>query len=333
MRLLTPFVFVAAICWFVAPAWAGGRLTLYAYESFVAEWGPGPKVEKAFEAACGCDLEIVAVGDAVAVLNRLKIEGKDSSAEIVLGLDNNLVAEARATGLFAPHGIDVSAIAVPGGFSDDVFVPFDYGHFAVVYDSQVMKTPPSSLEQLVSGDPELKIAIQDPRTSTPGLGLLLWMKSVYGEEAGAAWSRLKRRVLTVSPDWSGAYALLTKGEAAMVFSYVTSPAYHRIVEGSERYRAAAFTEGHYLQVEVAGMTLKGAVNPLARQFLEFMTSPVFQDIIPQTNWMYPAGQTTSPLGPVWDELVKPQKTLVLSSSEVATNRKAWIEEWLAAMGR
>ncbi len=197
--------------------------------------------------------------------------------------------------------------------------------------SKNLKNPPASLKELVEGDRSVKIAIEDPRTSTPGLGLLLWMKSVYGDKAGDAWAQLRRRVLTVSPDWSGAYALLTKGEAPMAFSYVTSPAYHRIAENSDRYRAAAFSEGHYLQVEVAGMTAKGAANPLARQFLQFMTGPGFQDIIPETNWMFPAGKTSAPLGPVWDELVKPQKTLVIPPQDVAANRKAWIDEWLSAM--
>ena len=29
---------------------------------------------------------------------------------------------------------------------------------------------------------EARIVIQDPRTSTPGLGLLTWIKSIYGDE-------------------------------------------------------------------------------------------------------------------------------------------------------
>ena len=71
----------------------------------------------------------------------------------MLGLDTNLTAEAKATGLFAPAGIDQSALAVPGGWSDDTFVPFDYGYFAVVYDTREVPNPPKSLAELVDGDP------------------------------------------------------------------------------------------------------------------------------------------------------------------------------------
>jgi thiamine transport system substrate-binding protein len=78
---------------------------------------PGPKIEAAFEANCDCDLKWVGVADGVALLNRLKLEGEKAEAGVVLGLDTNLVAEAKATGLFEAHGLDTAAISVPGGFS------------------------------------------------------------------------------------------------------------------------------------------------------------------------------------------------------------------------
>lgn len=309
------------------------RLTIYTYDSFTASWGPGPAVKEAFEAQCECTVDFVAVADGVALLNRLRLEGASSAADIVLGLDTNLMEEARQTGLFAPHGIALDDVDVPGGWSDEIFVPFDYGYFAFVYDTEAIDAPPASLRELVDGDPDHKIVIQDPRTSTPGLGLVLWMKAVYGDEAAAAWEKLRARVLTVTPGWSEAYGLFTSGEAPMVLSYTTSPAYHVIAEQSERYEAAAFEEGHYLQVEIAGATAKGAANPLAAQFLSFMTGPAFQDVIPQTNWMFPAGRTSAPLDPAFDALVAPATTLQFTPQEVAANRRAWVDEWLAVMSR
>ncbi|OHV83298.1 thiamine ABC transporter substrate binding subunit [Ensifer sp. LCM 4579] len=308
-------------------------LTIYTYESFISDWGPGAKVAEAFEKSCGCKVDYVGVADGVELLTRLKLEGEATKADIVLGLDTNLVAEAKATGFFAPHGLDTKGLEVPGDFSDDVFIPYDYGHFAVVYDTEALKEPPKSLKELVEGDPSQKIVIEDPRTSTPGLGLLLWMKSVYGDEAGEAWAKLKDRILTVTPGWSEAYGLFTKGEAPMVLSYTTSPAYHMVAENTDRYQAAPFAEGHYIQIEVAGRT-KNADDPeLARQFLAFMTGPEFQSIIPTTNWMLPVGETRGPLPEAFGKLVQPEKTFLMSPQEVADNRKAWIDEWLAAMSR
>ncbi|MCX7303974.1 MAG: thiamine ABC transporter substrate binding subunit [Hyphomicrobiales bacterium] len=333
MRTRTALLFALAFGLSVLPAAAKEKLTIYTYESFTAEWGPGPQVEKAFETACGCDLEFVAVADGVALLNRLKLEGASTGADIVLGLDTNLTAEAKATGLFAPSGADLASISVPGGWSDDVFVPYDYAHFAVVYDSKALKNPPASLRELVEGDPNEKIVLQDPRTSTPGLGMVLWVKAVYGNKAPEAWAKLKNRVLTVTPGWSEAYGLFTKGEAPMVLSYTTSPAYHMVAETTDRYKALAFEEGNYLQIEVAGMTTTGAKNPLSAKFLAFMTGPEFQDVIPETNWMFPAGATSKPLNPAFGKLPDVRKTLLFPADEVAANRKAWVDEWLAAMSR
>ncbi|WP_312223548.1 thiamine ABC transporter substrate binding subunit [Rhizobium rhizoryzae] len=306
-------------------------LTVYTYESFISKWGPGPKVKAAFEKTCGCTVNFVGVSDGVALLTRLKLEGQTSKADIALGLDTNLIEEAKQTGLFAPHGIDTTSAKVPGSFKDDVFVPYDYGHFAVVYDTQVLKTPPKSLKDLVEGDASQKIVIQDPRTSTPGLGLLLWVKSVYGDKAPEAWAKLKNRVLTVTPGWSEAYGLFTKGEAPMVLSYVTSPAYHMVEEKTDRYQAAKFEEGHYIQIEVAGMLKASQKQDLARKFLSFTLSPEFQGIIPTTNWMMPVAPTSSPLPDAFSKLPQPEKTFLMPSAEVAKNRQAWIREWQTAM--
>lgn len=315
------------------PALAADKLTIYTYESFTSEWGPGPQVKKAFEAECGCEVDFVSVADGVALLNRVKLEGASTKADIVLGLDTNLTAEAKATGLFSPSGADLANVQVPGGWSDDRFVPYDYGYFAVIYNTETLKNPPKSLKELVDGDANEKIAIQDPRTSTPGLGLLLWVKAAYGDQAPQAWAKLKNRVLTVTPGWSEAYGLFTKGEAPMVLSYTTSPAYHMIAEKTDKYQASPFAEGNYLQVEVAGITTTGSSNPLAKKFMEFMVSPAFQDTIPETNWMFPAGKTGKPLDPAFDKLVKPTNTLAISAEDIAANRKAWVDEWLGVMSK
>ncbi|MGU3576950.1 thiamine ABC transporter substrate binding subunit [Brucellaceae bacterium C25G] len=334
MRLLSLLASSAILMLsFAHTAHAKDTLTVYTYDSFTSKWGPGPVVKANFEAICDCEVKFIAAADGVALLNRLKLEGAKTEADIVLGLDNNLIADAHQSGLFAPSGIDLEQVNVPGGFQDDIFVPYDYSYFAFIYDSEKMSNPPKSLHELIEGDASQKIVLQDPRTSTPGLGMLLWMKAVYGDEAADKWEQLQKRILTVTPGWSEAYGLFTKGEAPMVLSYTTSPAYHVIADKTNRYQALGFDEGHYLQVEVAGMTKTGEKNPLAKQFLAFMIEPGFQDAIPETNWMFPAGKTSKPLDPAFDALVKPEKTLQIPSEDVAANRKEWIDEWLNASSR
>ncbi len=328
------FVLLVALLSSAGLAHAADKLRVLTYDSFTAEWGPGPAVKKAFEAECNCTLEWIAVNDGVAMLNRLKLEGAQSKADVVLGLDTNLTAEAAATGLFEPHGIEAKGLTLPMPWTDATFLPFDWGYFAVVYDTQALKGGAfPSLKSLVESDRKEKIVIEDPRTSTPGLGLLLWVRQVYGDKAPEAWAKLKGRVLTVTPGWSEAYGMFTKGEAPMVLSYTTSPAYHMISDKTDRYQAFDFSEGHYMQVEVAGMLKASQNKELAKKFLAFMLTPAFQDTIPEQNWMYPAAPNSKPLNPAFDKLVKPSKALMYTPEEVAQNRKAWIDEWLAAMSK
>ena len=44
----------------------------------------------------------MALEDGVSLLNRLRMEGKNSKADVVLGLDNNLLDAASKTGVVLP---------------------------------------------------------------------------------------------------------------------------------------------------------------------------------------------------------------------------------------
>ena len=305
-------------------------LKVLTYDSFAAEWGPGPAIEAGFEASCACDLQFVTAGDGAAVLARLKLEAGASDADVVLGLDTSLTENASKTNLFAPHGLTL-AHDLPVPFTDPLFVPFDWGWFAFVYDNTKLATPPKSFRDLAASD--LKIVIEDPRSSTPGLGLVMWVKAVYGPESAALWRDLSDNIVTVTPSWDQAYGLFLKGEADMVLSYTTSPAYHLIAEQDATKSAALFDEGHYMQVEVAGMLAASPHPDLARAFLTYLASDAAQAILPTTNWMYPAKTPPTGLPQGFETLIKPLKSLLLSSAEAEALRQAAVEEWQDALAR
>ncbi|MBU5620053.1 thiamine ABC transporter substrate binding subunit, partial [Enterobacteriaceae bacterium S5_ASV_15] len=180
-------------------------------------------------------------------------------------------------------------------------------------------------------DQKWRVIYEDPRTSTPGLGLLLWMQKVYGDKTPEAWQKLAAKTVTVTKGWSEAYGLFLKGESDLVLSYTTSPAYHIIAEKKDNYAAANFAEGHYLQVEVAARTAASKQPELAEKFLKFMVSPAFQNAIPTGNWMYPVTDVALPAG--FEQLNKPQTSLEFTPQQVATQRAAWISEWQRAVSR
>jgi thiamine transport system substrate-binding protein len=106
-----------------------------------------------------------------------------------------------------------------------------------------------------------------------------------------------------------------------------------IADKTERYQAMKFSEGHYLQVEVAGIIANSPEKALAQRFLAFMIGPGFQDTIPENNWMFPVSATTAPLPDAFGKLVVPDKTFLYSPEEVAAHRRQWIDEWLNAMSK
>jgi thiamine transport system substrate-binding protein len=314
-----------------APIAAQGEtpeLIVYTYDSFVSDWGPGPAVTEAFEAVCDCRLNLVGVGDGAALLARLQLEGDRAAADIVLGLDTNLTERAAATGLFAPHAVEAD-LDLPVEWDDALFLPFDWGWFAFVHDRDRLPEPPANFRELIESD--LSIVIQDPRSSTPGLGLMMWVEAAYGDEAAEIWEGLAPRILTVTSGWSEAYGLFLEGEVDMVLSYTTSPAYHLIAESDDSKAAAPFDEGHYLQIEVAGVLASSEQPDLARQFMEFMVSDTFQSIIPTTNWMYPAVTPEAGLPEGFETLHVPETSLLFSDVEAATIRDAALDRWRNAL--
>jgi thiamine transport system substrate-binding protein len=304
------------------------ELTVYTYDSFVSDWGPGPKIEEAFEAVCDCDLKFVGNGDGAALLARLKLEGARTEADVVLGLDTSLIAAAMETGLFVETPVTAD-YALPIEWTDTTFAPYDWGYFAFVHNTDI--TPPANFKELAASD--MKIVIQDPRSSTPGLGLLMWVKDAYGDEAPAIWEGLADNVVTVTKGWSEAYGLFLEGEADMVLSYTTSPAYHIIAEEDDTKAAAVFDEGHYMQIEVVGRLAASDAPELAAEFLQFMVSDAAQSILPTTNWMYPAVMPSGGLPEAFDALVKPENARLIDADKVPAIRDEALAEWLTALSQ
>ena len=306
------------------------KLTIYTYDSFVSEWGPGPIIEKIFEEKYNADVDFVAVDSAATLLNKVILEGDTSKADIVLGLDMNLFDLAEQSGLFTSHNIkDINnLINLPLKWETNKFVPYNYGYFSFVYNEANLETPPKSMGELINST-NARIVIQDPRTSTPGLGLLTWMKALYGDKAGDEWKKLNKKIISVTKGWTDAYYnFFMAGEADMVLSYTTSPAAHIMFEERYDILATTFEEGNYISIEFAGILNNSKNKDLANKFINFMLSEEFQSVIPSTNIMYPVTNIKD-LPEAFDKLEVP-KFIQMDPKEINKNKEKWIDEWLNA---
>lgn len=298
-------------------------LTVYTYNSFANSWGAAKKLEPLFEQQCQCDLKFVPFENGVTMFNRIRLEGKKSKADVMLGIDNFLIPEAERSALFIEHNLDNTLLNLPITWQNKTFAPYDYSEYAFIYDKQKVKHPPQSLNELVTRQ-DLKVIYQDPRTSTVGRGLLFWINQVYGKDAEHAWKTLAKHTVTVGKGWSETYSAFLKGEADLVLSYTTSPLYHQWHEQDNSKIAAPFLEGHLLQIEVGAIT-KTSKNPtLAQAFLHFLQQPEAQEIIAYHNIMKPVIKlNTSKFNQLPNYL-----PLAFTQPDTAT-----VKEWLAIWQR
>lgn len=272
------------------------EVVIYTYDSFMSEWGPGSAIASGFEKATGFSAVYVNCGDGAQILSKAVLEKNKVQADVLLGIDNNLIHKAKKENVLTPFKPEGADDLIPSELSDGLggdwlLTPYDWSKFAIIYDTQSNTPAPKSLKDLTKPEYAKKLILMDPRTSTPGLGFAAWTIAVFGSDYERYWQELKPSVLTMASGWSSGYGLFTKGEAPLVVSYVTSPAYHVYADKTNRYRALIFGEGHVEQIEGAGI-VKGAPNTEgAKAFIAYLIGSEAQNAIPLTQWMYPANKT------------------------------------------
>ena len=310
----------------------GKTLIVYCYDSFSSEWGAGPQIAESFLKETGINLIYNAPGDSITVLNQLILEKKSPMGDVVVGLDSSLLERTLEAEILDTYD-SPALINVPSELIFDKsyhLLPYDYGHFAICYDSESLEIPPVSLEDLTSEKYSDSLILMDPRTSTPGLGFLLWTEAVYGDKWPEYWMRLKPSILTITQGWSQGYTLFTAGEAPMVLSYGTSPVYHAEYEGSRRYKAAGFSGGNPLQVEGMGI-IKGTKNRReAEIFIDFMLDEESQKTLALSNIMFPANSKVI-LPESFDTALRPKKSLQIT--ETSDDLNELINRWTEVFSR
>lgn len=310
------------------------KLVVYSYDTFASEWGAGPAIIAEFEEKYGVDVELHAPGDGVTIMSQLILEKENPKADVIVGLDNNLLAKALEEKILEPYKspelkkIDENLV-FDSSYS---LLPFDFGYFAICYDSEKLNDLPASLEDLTKEQYKDSLVLMDPRTSTPGLGFLLWTIAVYGDDYLAYWDRLKPSILTITEGWSSGYGLFLKEEAPLVLSYSTSPAYHVEYEETTRYRAIDFEEGNYRHIEGMGI-VKGTKNrELAEKFIDHMLADSSQKTLAMANIMFPAvGETELPAS--FDYAFHAKTPLLLDSETIAEKYDDWVQTWVESYGK
>ncbi|MCS7240479.1 MAG: thiamine ABC transporter substrate-binding protein [Candidatus Bipolaricaulota bacterium] len=328
-KFLGVLLAMVAVC-----GWAK-ELVVYTYDSFVS-WGPALAIKERFEAMFpGVQLVWVAVGDSSEMLSRLIAELRlgETRADVFLGVGDMEFPRALAHGVFQPYDPEKipNLMDVPAALIFDQtgrVLPYDHGYVTFVYDSELLpgELVPKTLDDLLRPELKGKIVIEDPRTSSPGLAFFLWTIARYGEGWLDYWRKLIPNLLTITKGWSEAYDIFLAGEAPIVLSYSTDTAYSYIEHGSLRYQVITPNGEAYRQIEGMGI-VSGTDEPeLAHAFLNLVLSVEIQELIPTTQWMFPANARAKlPAG--YEYAVIPERPVFIDPQLVQEKLEEWLSLW------
>ncbi len=302
-------------------------LVVYTYDAF------GEALQKAieehFQSRYGVEVRFSRFEDTGGLYNRLYLERDRPRADVAIGLDNTYIARLDRDGIFQAYRPAALELATPTLLVDPEYrvIPFDYGGVTLNYDSKTLPDPPTTWAGLLDPALRRKIILTSPATSSPGRSFLLFTIAVFGEDGYLDyWRKLKPNILTVTAGWSEGYGLYTQGEAPIVLSYDTSPAYHRQFENETRYENLILEDSAYAQVEGAGI-LRGAANLRnARRLMDFLVSPELQSLIPLSQLMYPVHPGVV-LPEAFRAVKRAGKLVSLDEKRVAERFETWLKAW------
>ena len=299
-------------------------LTVYAYDTFCGDWGAASAIIPAFEEATGIKVNLVSAGAAIEVINKVRLEGEKTQCDVILGITDDIADKAYdlLESYNSPYieTIDPKLVFDP----QNRLIPYDYGSFAFVYDTQAGIELPTCLMDLTKEEYKGKVILIDPRTSSVGTGLLMWTYNALGENWVQWWKTMTGNALTTASGWSSGYGLFTEGEAPIVISYTTSPVYHVMWEDTTRYQALLFTDGHEATIEAAGIVKGTRHREEAQAFIDFLLTAAQVDLA-NANSMYPVNGSIE-LPAAYDYAPVPDK-IFTGSSELASQLVAqWTEQ-------
>ncbi len=307
------------------------ELIIYTYDAFPE--GLEEVIVNHFQQEYAVSVTMERFQDTGGLFNEVMLTRGEGAADLVIGLDNTYIGRALEEDLFQP-----TEPAEIGAVREDLIldesnrlVPFDYGNIVLNYDSQALPDPPTTWEELL--DPSLResIILMNPATSSPGRNFLLLTIEQFGEDGYLDfWRELEPNILTITSGWSDGYGLYSQGEAPIVLSYETSPAYHIAFEDTDRYKNLILNGVGYAQIEVMGVLQDAPNAKNAHRAVDFILSPDFQSEIALNQFMYPVREDVE-LPDSFLQLDRPGETAFIDVSTVDENYETWLDEWEAVM--
>ncbi|MGH8928734.1 MAG: thiamine ABC transporter substrate-binding protein [Acidimicrobiia bacterium] len=311
-------------------------ITLMAHDSFAD--AVTEETFAAFTAQTGHQVEVLAAGDAGAMVNQAILTVDNPVADVIFGVDDTFLTRAVAGGILDSYVSDQLEVVQEGLRSEgDLVTPIDYGDVCINYDKAAfVETPaPSTLDDLLLPEYRGQLVVEDPSTSSPGLAFLLATIDRFGEGGWQEyWEGLKTNDILVAPGWTEAYygefsGGAGEGDRPLVVSYASSPPAEVIFSETpiDEAPTGVITDGCYRQVEYAGVLSGTEVAEPAGQLIDYMLSTPFQDTIPLTWFVFPASTEATLPSEFVSHTAIPENPVQMDPDLIEDNRQTWLEQW------
>ncbi|WP_370321373.1 Fe(3+) ABC transporter substrate-binding protein [Oricola sp.] len=293
-RLLSTALSLAIALPVTSAAFADGSVNLYSSRHYDTD----ERLYSDFEEQTGITINRIE-GNADELIERLKAEGRNSPADVLITVDAGRIWRAADADLFAPVESDILEERIPAALRhpDNLWFGFSTRARLIFYNKERVSEPPQTYEELA--DPKYKgqVCIRSS-TNIYNLSLLASIIATDGAEAAEAWAQGVKDNLARSPQGGDTDQLkgLVSGECdiAVANSYYFARSLRTNVEGlSEHVDQIGWVfpnqdgRGAHVNVSAAGV-LKNAPNrENAIKFLEYLASDSAQEYFASGNDEYP----------------------------------------------
>ncbi len=294
---------------FAAGSVSAGVVNVYSHRHYAVD----QEINKLFTEKTGIEVKVVNA-PADQLLERLRSEGENSPADLLITVDAGRMQRAKAEGLLQPLESEVLSNASPANLRDAE----GYWHSYTVRSRVILV----SKERVNPGEIETYEQLADPKwrgrllinsaSSNYNQSLMASLVAANGKEAAEKWARGVVSNMARPPQGGDRDQIKTVA-SGLADVCVSNTYYLGLLLNSPdpAERAAAESvrvvfpnqngRGAHCNVGAAGVTKHAKNLKEARAYLEFLVSPEVQKIIANGSYEFPVGMdlTLSPTHAAW----------------------------------
>ena len=296
MKHVTAAAIAALALGAAAPAFAEGELNLYSSRHYDTD----ERLYSDFEDATGITINRIEAS-ADELIERLRAEGANSPADVLLTVDAGRMWRAAEAGVLSPVDSEILNRRIPDYLRhpDGLWFSFSQRARIIFYDRERVDAPPQTYEALADPRYEGMICMRSS-SNIYSISLMASMIAHHGEEEAKAWGEGLYNNLARQPTGGDTDQLrgIASGECAIAVSntYYFARALRKDVSGLDEAAMERIGwvfpnqggRGAHVNVSAGAVTASAPNRDNAVRFLEYLASDAAQEYFSAGNDEYPA---------------------------------------------